>query len=89
VCKERNDPWQENQNHDSLLLKLSSHLSYDNSTSQQDNLSHVTSYETSRIQQDARNKKEGTRRNKKEQEGTGRKRKEKREATVYSSQSHS
>jgi hypothetical protein len=77
VCKERNDPWQENQNHDSLLLKLSSHLSYDNSTSQQDNLSHVTSYETSRIQRDARNKKEGIGRNKKEQEGTGRKRKEK------------
>jgi hypothetical protein len=49
--KEEYDPWQENQNQDSLLLKLASHFSYDNSTSQQDNLSHVASYETSRIQQ--------------------------------------
>jgi hypothetical protein len=48
VCKEGNDPWQENRNQDFLLLTLAS---YDNSTSQQDNLSHVTSYETSRIQQ--------------------------------------
>jgi hypothetical protein len=52
-CKEENDPWQENQHQDSLLLKLSSHVSCDSSTSQQDNLSHVTSYENSRIQHHA------------------------------------
>jgi hypothetical protein len=48
--RKNNDPCWENQNQDSLLLKLSSHVvSYDNRTSHQDNLSHVTSYETIRI----------------------------------------
>jgi Reverse transcriptase (RNA-dependent DNA polymerase) len=52
VCKEESCPWQENQNQDSLLLKLSSHLSYVNSTSQ-----FVTrkSYGTSGIQHRALN----------------------------------
>jgi hypothetical protein len=36
--------------HDSMVARYSTHLSYDNSTSQQDNLSHVTSYENRRVQ---------------------------------------
>jgi hypothetical protein len=49
--RSNNDLGQENQNQDSVLMKLSSHVvSYDNWTSQRDNPSHVSSYETSRMQ---------------------------------------